>query len=75
MSFNVTAKIVSQSASRALGLLIAKFKALGGMPYDVVYQTLRFSWLTALPYGAIGRLHASMLSIFKIELCASFRSL
>ena len=54
MSFNVTAKIVSQSASRALGLLIAKFKALGGMPYDVVYKTLRFSWLTVLPYGAIG---------------------
>ena len=35
LDFNVTAKVVSQSASRAFGLLIAKFKALGGMPYDV----------------------------------------
>ena len=34
LEFNVTAKIVSQSA--ALGLLIAKFKALGGMPFEVL---------------------------------------
>ena len=33
--FNITANIVSQSASRALGLLIAKFKAIGGLPFEV----------------------------------------
>ena len=35
LDFNVTASFVSKSASRALGLLIAKFKAVGGMPYNV----------------------------------------
>ena len=29
-----TAKIVAQSATRALGVLINKFKAHGGMPYE-----------------------------------------
>ena len=28
-------KHVAQSASRALGLLIAKYKTLGGVPYNV----------------------------------------
>ena len=35
LDMNLTAKMVAQSASRALGLLIAKFKTLGGMPYSV----------------------------------------
>ena len=35
LDFSATAKAVVQSASRALGLLIAKFKSMGGMPYDV----------------------------------------
>ncbi len=35
LDFNITAKMVAQSASRALGLLIAKFKRMGGMPYTV----------------------------------------
>ena len=29
------AKMVSQAAGRALGLLISKYKTLGGMPFDV----------------------------------------
>ena len=40
LDFNVAAKMASQSASRALVLLIAKFKALGGMPFDVVYKAI-----------------------------------
>ena len=32
LDYNVTAKVVAQSASRALGLLIAKFKCMDGMP-------------------------------------------
>lgn len=35
LNYNVTAKFVSQAASRALGLLIAKYKSLGGMPHHV----------------------------------------
>ena len=35
LDYNVTAKAVAKSASYALGLLIAKFKTMGGMPYDV----------------------------------------
>ena len=35
LDYNVTAKIIAQSAGRALGLLIAKYKALGGMSFDV----------------------------------------
>ena len=34
VDYNVTTKIVSQSAGRALGLLISKDKAFGGMPFE-----------------------------------------
>ena len=43
MDFNYMAKYVAQSANRSLGLLIAKYKATGGMPYKVytsLYNTL-----------------------------------
>ena len=52
LDFNVTAKIVAQSASRALGLIIAKCKLAGGVPYDVfthLYDTI--VWPT-ISYGA-----------------------
>ena len=35
MDWNIMAKVVVHSANRALELLIAKSKALGGMPYDI----------------------------------------
>ena len=35
LDLNVTAKMVAQSASRALGLLIAKVKLIGGVPHNV----------------------------------------
>ena len=34
LDFSMTAKLVAQSASRAFGLLIAKCKSAGEMPYD-----------------------------------------
>ena len=34
LDFQITVKVVSQSASRAFGLLISKDKAFGGMPYE-----------------------------------------
>ena len=52
LDYNVTAKYVAQSATRALGLLISKFKAMGGMPYEVfskLYDTI--VWPT-IRYGA-----------------------
>ena len=52
LDYNVTAKCVSQSASRALGLLIAKYKCIGGMSYDVfskLYDTLVWP---VISYGA-----------------------
>jgi hypothetical protein len=33
LDYSVTVKAVNQSASRALGLLIAKCKGLGGVPF------------------------------------------
>ena len=35
LEHGVTAKYVAQSATRAIGLLISKFKQAGGMPFDV----------------------------------------
>ena len=43
LDYSVTAKYVAQSATRALGLVISKAKAAGGLPYDVytkLYDTL-----------------------------------
>ncbi len=34
LDYDKTASIVANSAGRALGLLIAKFNAYGGLPYD-----------------------------------------
>ena len=48
----VTDEIVSQSASRALGLLIAKFKALVGMPYDVFTKLYDSLVWPVIAYGA-----------------------
>ena len=40
LDYNVTAKIVAQSASRALGLLITKSKCLGGTAFACIFKTL-----------------------------------
>ena len=52
LDFNVTAKAVAQSASRALGLLIAKFKCMGGMPYDVFTRLFDSLVWPVISYGA-----------------------
>jgi hypothetical protein len=39
LNYDKTVKFVAKSASRALGLLIAKFKAIGCMPYVCVYTS------------------------------------
>lgn len=35
LDFNTTAKFVAQAAGRAFGLLAVKYKAAGGMPFNV----------------------------------------
>ena len=35
LDFSVTARVIADAAHRALGLLIAKVKFQGGMPYQV----------------------------------------
>ena len=45
LDFALTAKVVSQSANRGLGLLIAKTKAFGGLQYDAftkLYESMVF---------------------------------
>ena len=52
LGFDVTAKIVAQSASRALGLLIAKYNSMGGMPYDVFTKLYDSMVWPIISYGA-----------------------
>ena len=52
LDWNVTAKVVAQSANRALGLLIAKSKFLGGMPYSVFSKLFDSVVWSVIAYGA-----------------------
>ena len=52
LDYSLTAKAVAQSASRALGLLIAKFKCMGGMPYDVFTRLYDSLVWPVISYGA-----------------------
>ena len=52
LDYNVTAKHVAQSATRALGLIIAKFKALGGMPNEVFSKLYEACVWPTISYGA-----------------------
>ena len=52
LDYNITTRDVAQSASRALGLLIAKSKALGGMPYKVFTKLYDTMVWPVISYGA-----------------------
>ncbi len=52
LDYQKTAKMVAKSASRALGLLIAKSKASGGMPYEVFTKLYNALVQPVLDYGA-----------------------
>ena len=52
MDWNIMAKVVAQSANRALGLLIAKSKALGGMPYNISTKLFDSMVWSVISYGA-----------------------
>ena len=48
----LTAKVVAQSANRALGLLIAETKAFGGLQYDVFTKLYESIVFPVISYGA-----------------------
>ena len=48
----MTAKYVAQSATRALGLLISKYKQAGGMPFDVFKKLFDTTVWSVISYGA-----------------------
>ena len=52
LDYNVTAKHVSKSAHRALGLLIAKDKAQGGFSYDIFTRLYDVMVNSIIEYGA-----------------------
>ena len=52
LNLNTTAKMVAQSASRALGLVIAKCKIAGGVPYNVFTKLYDAIVWPVIAYGA-----------------------
>lgn len=52
MSYEDVAKAVAKSASRSLGLLIAKCKAHGGFQYDVYTKLFNSIIWSVIDYGA-----------------------
>ena len=52
LDYNVTAKVVVQSASRALGLLVAKTKCLEGLPFQVFTKLYDSVVWPVIAYGA-----------------------
>ena len=52
LDFGATAKCVAQSAGRALGLLIAKCKSAGGLPYKVFTKLYDTTVWPIISYGA-----------------------
>ena len=52
LDYNVTAKMVANAASRALGLLIAKSRAHGGMPYNCFSKLYSCLIQSIIDYGA-----------------------
>ena len=52
LNYNVTAKAVAAAASRALGLVISKFKSAGGLPYSVFSKLYDSIVSSTISYGA-----------------------
>ena len=63
LDFKVTAEIVAKSANRALGLLIAKCKAAGGIPFNCFERLYKSMVLPVIHYGSSIWGHNSYSSI------------
>lgn len=71
LDYNIMTKNVAQSAGRALGLLIAKYKSMGGMPYDVFTKLYNSCVWPVITYGAAiwASDHSPVLMLYIIGLC------
>ena len=75
LDYNVTAKYVAQSVTRALGLLISKFKQTGGMPFKVYKKLFDTTvWSVISSYGAAiwGTKEYSVINIVQNKACRFF---
>ena len=74
LDFNITAKFVAQSASRALGLVIAKAKAYGGFPYGTFTKLYESTVTSVINYGASiwGTREYSCINIVQHRACRFF---
>ena len=74
LDYNQMAKHVSKSASRALGLLIAKTKCLGGVPYDTFTKLYDCMVYPIISYGAVvwGDREFSCISAVQNRACRYF---
>ncbi len=52
LDYHITAKMVAQSASRELGLVIAEDKAYGGMPFKCFTKRYDSMVLSIINYGS-----------------------
>ena len=77
LDFNQTAKQVAKSAGRALGLLIAKSKAYGGMPYEVYTQLYDSMVDSIISYGSAiwGNREYTCISAIQNKACRFFLGL
>ena len=74
LDFKVTAESVAKSANRALGLLIAKSKACGGLPYNCFSKLYESMVIPIIMYGASvwGHKQYSCINAVHNRLCRYF---
>ena len=74
LDYSITAKAVAQSASRALGLLIAKAKAYGGFPFGTFTRLYDATVNSVISYGASiwGTREYSCISAVQHRACRFF---
>ena len=65
LDYVVTAKLVAQSANKALGLLNAKSKAFGGLQYEPFTKIYESVFVPIISYGAA--ICATTLMLYNIE--------
>lgn len=71
LDYNLTAKIVAKSANRALGLVMAKCKTIGGVSYDVFKKLFDSLVSPIIEYGAVIKV-IHILMLFNCGLVAFF---
>ena len=67
LDYYVTTKIVSQSAGRALGLLMSKDKAFGGMPFECYSKCYDAVVQSVINYGAAIWGSSNFSSIYAVQ--------